>query len=56
MNEHTGLLILIGSEKAFDSLKWKFIDKCLDILTFRPSINKRRKTWYDDITSDVLVN
>ena len=33
-----GLLLFIDFEKAFDSLDWDFMIKCLDAFGFRPSL------------------
>ena len=36
-----GLLLFIDFEKAFDSLDWDFMIKCLDAFGFRPSLKGR---------------
>ena len=36
--EIPGLLLLIDFEKAFDSISWSFMQKCLNFLNFRPNV------------------
>ena len=52
----SGLLVLIGFEKAFDSLSWSFIHKVLDIFNFIISIKNWIKTFYNNSLSCVIQN
>ena len=51
-----GLLILLDFEKAFDSLEWDFMFKCLTFLGFGESIIRWVRLFYTDITSCVVNN
>ena len=51
-----GLLLFIDFEKAFDSLKWDFLEKCLEKFNFGPDLIKWIKTVYNDIQSCVINN
>ena len=51
-----GLLIMIDFEKAFDSVEWSFIEKCLNFFNFGSSIKEWIKTFYNNINSSVLIN
>jgi hypothetical protein len=51
-----GLLLLVDFEKAFDSLEWDFMFKCLNFLGFGESIIKWVKVFYTDISSCILNN
>ena len=35
-----GLMVLIDFEKAFDTVAWSFIEKCLKYFNFKPDIIK----------------
>lgn len=54
--EHTipGMLLLIDFEKAFDSLSWNFLYKCLKFLNFGESMQQWIKVFYKDISSAVI--
>ena len=52
----TGLLLLIDFEKAFDSIAWSFIKKCLLFFNFKPDIISWIETFYRNIKSTVIVN
>jgi len=41
-----GLLLFIDFEKAFDSLEWDFLEKCLEKFNFGPDFRKRSKLHY----------
>ena len=43
LHNRTGLLLLIDSEKAFDSISWKFIQNVLKYFQFGPSF----RNWVD---------
>ena len=51
-----GMLMLIDFEKAFDSIDWSFINKCLTFFGFGVSVRKWVETLYSDIGSAVLYN
>ena len=51
-----GLLLFIDFEKAFDSLEWDFLEKCLEKFNFGPDLIKWIKTFYNDIQSCVINN
>ena len=51
-----GLLVLVDFEKAFDSLEWDFMFKCLNFLGFGESIIKWVKLFYTDISSCMVNN
>ena len=45
------LLLLIDFEKAFDTVEWSFIDKCLKYFNFVASLRSWIKTFYSSISS-----
>jgi len=51
-----GILLFIDFEKAFDSIDWNFMLKCLDAFGFGPTLIRWVETFYRDITSCVLNN
>ena len=51
-----GLLLFIDFEKAFDSLKWSFIEHSLKYFEFGPSVVKWFQTFYNNIESCFLNN
>ena len=51
-----GILLFIDSEKAFDSLDWNFMLKCLNVFGFGPSLIRWIETFYTNISSCVLNN
>ena len=51
-----GQILLIDFAKAFDSVSWSFINKCLDFFNFGPLIKQWVKTFYNDAISCVSVN
>ena len=51
-----GLMILIDFEKAFDSVAWSFLEKCLKFYNFKSNILSWIKTFYNNIKSSVIVN
>ena len=55
-NDIPGLLSLIDSEKAFDSVSWEFMFKVLDFYNFGDSFKRYVKVFYKNIQSCVLVN
>ena len=40
-----GLMILIDFEKAFDSVAWSFLEKCLKFYNFKSNISSWIKTF-----------
>ena len=56
INDVSGQILLIDFEKAFDSLAWSFVDKCLTFFNFGPMIKRWIKTFYTNITSCISVN
>ena len=55
-NNIPGQILLIDFFKAFDSVAWSFIEKCLDFFNFGEMIKQWIKTFYTDISSCVNVN
>ena len=51
-----GIILTIDYEKAFDSVNWKFLEKCLEAFNFGNSIIKWVKLFYRDIESCVINN
>ena len=51
-----GQMVLIDFEKAFDSVAWSFMEKCLSFYNFQKDIINWIKTFYRNIKSTVLVN
>ena len=51
-----GILMLIDFEKAFDTVRWKFIDKTLETFNFGASYRTWVKILYNNIQSAVLNN
>ena len=43
-------------EKAFDSIEWPFLFKCLESFNFGPNFNKWVKIFYNNISSCVGNN
>lgn len=54
--KRTGLLVAIDFEKAFDSVAFSFIQRVLNLFNFGPSIIQWVNTFYNAISSSVLVN
>ncbi|WP_419612126.1 RNA-directed DNA polymerase, partial [Thiolapillus sp.] len=54
--EIPGLLLLIDFEKAFDSISWSFMQKCLNFFNFGPNVKKWIRTFYKNISTCVSVN
>ena len=55
LRKQPSMLLLIDSEKAFDSVSHKFVFKALNFLNFGPSIMKWIKLFYSNCMSSVLV-
>ena len=45
-----GILLFIDFEKAFDSIDWEFMVKCLDVFGFGPSLKGWIETFYKNIS------
>ena len=46
-----GMILAVDFEKAFDSVSWSFLEKCLDFFNFGPDICRWIKTFYFSILS-----
>ena len=55
-NNIPGMILAIDFEKAFDSVSWSFLQKCLSFFNFGPNICQWIKTLYCNITTCVYVN
>ena len=51
-----GVAVFLDFEKAFDSIEWNFIHKCLETFNFGPDLREWIKVFYKDISSCVLNN
>ena len=51
-----GLAVFLDFEKAFDSIEWKYLQKCLEVFNFGPQLRQWVSVLYKDITSCVLNN
>ena len=51
-----GLLLFIDFEKAFDSLEWDFLEKCLEKFYFGPDFRRWVHIFYNDVQSCVINN
>jgi len=51
-----GILLFIDFEKAFDSLEWNFMFKCLETFGFGHSLIKWVETFYSNISSCIINN
>ena len=49
-----GLMIFIDFEKAFDSLNWNYMHKCLDAFNFGPTLTSWVHVFYNDISSCIM--
>ena len=56
IQKRKGILLLIDFEKAFDSVAWSFMEKCLSFYNFKDDIKSWIKTFYMNIKSTVIVN
>ena len=52
-NNIPGVLLMIDFEKAFDTVSWKFIHKCLEFFNFGPTIQSWIATFQYNIESSV---
>ena len=51
-----GLMLFIDFEKAFDSVEWDFLFKCLEAFNFGPDFLHLIKVFYKNIHSCILNN
>jgi len=51
-----GILLFIDFEKAFDSLEWTFLEKCLNQFDFGPDFTRWVNIFYKDIQSFIMNN
>lgn len=51
-----GLVLSVDFEKAFDSVSWSFLEKCLHFFKFSPCIVRWFKTLYNNASSCVHLN
>ena len=51
-----GLLLFIDFEKAFDSLEWYFLKKCLELFNFGPDLIRWVNTFYKNVKSCIINN
>ncbi len=56
LKDITGILILIDFEKAFDTVKWSYIIKCLKYFNFGDYFLHWVRVFYDNIESTVINN
>ena len=56
MNNMPGIMLFVDFEKAFDSINWNFLFKCLETYNFGPEFISHVKTLYRDITATVINN
>ncbi len=55
-NNKTGILLFLDFEKAFDSIDWDFIDKCLHKMGFKDNFCKWIKLIYTDPKAFLKIN
>ena len=51
-----GIAVFLDYEKAFDSVEWDFLQKCLQSFNFGPQLRRWVSIFYNNITSCVLNN
>jgi len=49
-----GLAVFLDFEKAFDSVEWNYLHKCLEVFNFGPQLRQWIKVIYSDISNCVL--
>ena len=55
-NKISGIKLSVDFEKAFDSVSWNFLAKCLKAFNFGPKFRSYVRTLYQDISATVLNN
>lgn len=51
-----GLAVFLDFEKAFDSIEWNYLQKCLETFNFGPQLRQWVNVIYNDISSCILNN
>ena len=51
-----GLAVFLDFEKAFDSLEWNYLQKCLEVFNFGPQLRQWIRVIYSNISGCVLNN
>ena len=51
-----GIAVFLDFGKAFDSIEWDFIRKCLESFNFGPNLRQWISVFYKDISSCVIDN
>ena len=51
-----GILLFIDFEKAFDSIEWDFLYQPQEAFNFDPTLMRRIKTFYNNLSSFVINN
>ena len=51
-----GLAVFLDFEKAFDSIEWCYLKKCLEVFNFGPQLRQWIRVLYNNISSCVLNN
>ena len=51
-----GIAVFLDFEKAFDSIEWDFIQKCLESFNFGPNLRQWISVFHKDISSCVVNN
>ena len=51
-----GMLFAVDFEKAFDSVSWSFLQKCLHFFNFGPDVIRWITTFYSNISTCIAVN
>ena len=49
-----GILLFIDFRKAFDTIEWNFLHKCIELYNFGPNIRKWISILYNNVESDVM--
>ena len=55
-NNIPGMLLLVDFQKAFDSVSWSFLRKCLEYFQFGPDLIRWIKTFYCNANTCILIN
>jgi len=51
-----GAAIFLDFEKAFDTIEWIYLQKCLEVFNFGPQLRQWIRVFYSNISSCVLNN
>ena len=51
-----GVAVFLDFEKAFDSVEWNYIQKCLEVTNFGPHLRQWVYVFYHNISSWVVNN